>query len=215
MLPGKGRKESFHDGLARMAVERGDTSAKFNRAAQRHANVTWFWLAAAGVVWYFTKWGWALIPFAAAVWEAAKSIGSTLVAVKLEKIEKAAAIVRAYGAFLARGNAPGTIIVDEKKLPYPKKEIKAAILQALRLEPSLTGQKALIRSYFALSDFQPNVGDRGIRLPEPPSTDPSKLDPAWIHESAKEVLAAAPWLELSRAETKVLDQELKDAGLAG
>jgi hypothetical protein len=55
---------SFNDRAASKAIASGKGAADFSVAAQKHANATWFYLIVAGSVWYFTGWGWALIPFA-------------------------------------------------------------------------------------------------------------------------------------------------------
>lgn len=78
-------RESFHDGIARIARREGNNPAEFHAAAQRHANATWFFLAIAGVVWYFANWMWAAIPGIIAIFVACKSVSSTIVATKLEK----------------------------------------------------------------------------------------------------------------------------------
>jgi hypothetical protein len=78
---------SFHDQIALKARMDGNTSAQFRAAAQRHANATWVYLIIAGIVWYFTSWVWALIPFALAAYVAVQSLSATAVAIRLEKYE--------------------------------------------------------------------------------------------------------------------------------
>lgn len=79
---------SFHDSVALKARLAGNTAAQFHEAAQRHANATWAYLIIAAIVWYFTSWMWAVIPFALAAYVALQSISATLVATRLEKYEK-------------------------------------------------------------------------------------------------------------------------------
>ncbi len=76
---------AFHDQIALKALVDGNTSEQFEIAAQKHANATWFYLIVGAVVWYFSSWLWALIPFAIAVYTAAQSISATLVAIKLKR----------------------------------------------------------------------------------------------------------------------------------
>jgi hypothetical protein len=78
---------SIHDQMALNARLEGQTSAQYHRAAQRHANAMWIYIIIAGIVWYFTNWIWALIPFALAALVAIQSISATLIAQRLEKYE--------------------------------------------------------------------------------------------------------------------------------
>ena len=77
-----------HDRMALKAFREGQTSLLYHRAAQGNANKFWAWLAIGGIVWYFAGWMWALIPFALGVLRAVMSISSTMVAARLEKIQK-------------------------------------------------------------------------------------------------------------------------------
>ena len=79
---------SFHDHVAQTAVNDGNTTAQFRRAAQVHANGTWMFLLVGAAVWYFVGWKWALIPAAFAAYSALKSISATNVANKLETLER-------------------------------------------------------------------------------------------------------------------------------
>ena len=78
----------LHDQLATKAYTMGKKSKEFTRAAQQHANASWFILIIAGVVWYFSdNWIWVLIPLALMVFTVFRSISSTLIASKLEAFE--------------------------------------------------------------------------------------------------------------------------------
>ncbi|MGB7060739.1 MAG: hypothetical protein WBF13_00115 [Candidatus Zixiibacteriota bacterium] len=79
---------SIHDEMARKALRDGNTSDQFRRAAQGHANRTWLFLLVAAVVWYFANWAWAMIPGAFAVFKAVQSVSATMVAQRLERMEK-------------------------------------------------------------------------------------------------------------------------------
>ncbi|MEX0695736.1 MAG: hypothetical protein WD075_14915 [Rhodospirillales bacterium] len=82
-----------HDRMAAKAFADGKSPTAFMDAAKKHARASWFWVILAGVVWYFTDWWWALIPVAMLVFSVVQSISSTLIGVKLEKLQagKAAA----------------------------------------------------------------------------------------------------------------------------
>ncbi len=79
---------SLHDKLANKAASMGKTASEFSAAAQKHANATWFFVIVAGVIWYFANWAWALIAAALGIYTAAQSISSTLIASKIEQLEK-------------------------------------------------------------------------------------------------------------------------------
>ena len=80
---------SFHDRVTRAAVNNGNTSGQFHKAAQLHANGTWLAFIAGAVVWSFAGWKWALVPAAFAAYGVIKSIGATRIAMTLEKLEQA------------------------------------------------------------------------------------------------------------------------------
>lgn len=77
----------MHDRIAAMAIQQGNTSAVFHAAAQRHAYGTWLFLILAVVVWYLASGAWALLPLGLAVLSAFRSISSTMVAIRLERME--------------------------------------------------------------------------------------------------------------------------------
>ena len=78
----------LHDQIATKAFSMGKKSKEFNDAAQSHANASFFFLIIAGLVWYFfDNWIWVFIPMALLVYTVLKSISSTLIALRLEKLE--------------------------------------------------------------------------------------------------------------------------------
>jgi len=78
----------WHDSLAVRAIAMGKTATDFHRGAQNKANAAWLFLVVAGVVWYFVDWRWALIPVAIAAFSALQSVSATLVATRLEKVQR-------------------------------------------------------------------------------------------------------------------------------
>ena len=79
---------SLHDKLANKAASMGKAASEFSAAAQKHANATWLFLIVAGVIWCFANWARALIAAALGIYTAPQSISSTLIASKLEQLEK-------------------------------------------------------------------------------------------------------------------------------
>ena len=67
-----------------MLNARTATAADFDRAAQAHANATWFWGVVALAVGYFFHW-WAIAPGVFACIAILKSVSSTNCAVALRK----------------------------------------------------------------------------------------------------------------------------------
>lgn len=131
---------SLHDKLAHKAISMGKSSAEFKAAAQKHANATWLLVIGAAAIWYFLGWAWALIPVVLGVYTALKSVSATMVATRLENHEQASEstdtdfvrIVQAYGKFLETSAPVPGMVADASKLPYPKEQIKDAIVAALR-----------------------------------------------------------------------------------
>ena len=77
----------WHDSLAQRAIAMGKTAADFKKGAQDKANMTWLFLIAAGAVWYFTGWAWALIPGGVAVFNAFQSVSATMIASRLDNAD--------------------------------------------------------------------------------------------------------------------------------
>lgn len=211
---------ALHDKLAQKAIAMGKHSSEFSAAAQKHANATWFYLIVAGVVWYFFGWLWALIPAALGVYTAFQSISATMVATRLEKQESNSGssntdfvqIVQAYGNTLeTAAPAPGTV-ADINKLPYTKKQIKEAIITALRSTGDSQMKEHLKVAYIQLSDWQEGVGETNQGL------DVSALDMNQDAESlAKAVLEQSTgsdiWTAKAQKEQETLKQELQELGL--
>lgn len=215
------RAMNLHDMLAENAGAMGNTTADFRRAAQRHANATWLWLVAMAAVWYFIDWRWALIPAALAVYSIVKSVNSTMVVSRLEKIEQSRtqavtddvlAIIHAYGETLEfHTPAPGSV-ADARKLPYPKQVIKDALIAALRSSPDQQFREHLKIGYLQLSSWQDNVGD------DDAGADFLSLD---LTQDAKalaaQIVAGADhgekWTNAARQETEELKHELQQLGL--
>lgn len=211
---------SLHDKLAQKAIAMGKSSSEFTAAAQKHANATWFYVIAAGVVWYFFGLAWALIPSALGVYTALQSISATMVATKLESQEQRSEpadavferIVQAYGKILeTSAPVPGTV-ADANKLPYPKQQIKDAIVAALRCADDPQMKEHLKVGYIQLSDWQEGVGESNQGL------DVSTLDMSQDTESlAKAVLeqssGSKKWTAIAQKEQEALQQELQALGL--
>ena len=77
----------LHDTMAVKAYTSGKTSGEFLTVAQRHADMSWFFALPTGATWYFADGIWALIPGALLVLSVLKSVSSTAIASRLEKIE--------------------------------------------------------------------------------------------------------------------------------
>lgn len=211
---------ALHDKLAQKAVAMEKHSSEFSAAAQKHANATWFYLIAAGAVWYFFGWVWALIPIVLGVYTAFQSISATMIATRLENQEPDSGasntdfvkVVQAYGKILeTSAPVPGTVD-DAEKLPYSKQQIKEAIVAALRSTDDPQTKEHLKVGYIQLSDWQEGVGesDQGF--------DVSALDMSQDTESlAKAVLeqssGSEKWTAISQKEQETLKQELQELGL--
>ena len=78
----------WHDALAAKSAEMGKTSAEFRAGARHKAGATCLYLIAAGAVGYFAGWAWAAIPGAVAAWSALQTMSATLIASRLEVLER-------------------------------------------------------------------------------------------------------------------------------
>lgn len=61
------------------------TAADFDRAAQRHANQSWLWVAVVGLVWWFASMWWALIPGVFLIWSVISSVSCSRAAMRLRR----------------------------------------------------------------------------------------------------------------------------------
>jgi hypothetical protein len=74
--------------LANYVHTQGHKAPAFGVAALQWANAFWWMLIAAGILWWFTNWKWALILLIPAAWCALKSISATRIQQHLEKMDK-------------------------------------------------------------------------------------------------------------------------------
>ena len=80
----------WHDTLAAKSAQMGKTSAEFRAGAWRKLKATALFLVVAVVVGYFVGWLWALLPGLVAAWSALQLLSATLIASRLEAIERQA-----------------------------------------------------------------------------------------------------------------------------
>lgn len=78
----------WHDALAAKSAEMGKTSAEFRAGARRKLKATVLFLVVAAAVGYFLGWVWALIPGVVVAWSAFQFMSATLIASRLEAIER-------------------------------------------------------------------------------------------------------------------------------
>ena len=78
--------------------------------------------------------------------------------------DKIGAIVRSYGAFLEHSAPAPGCVADASKLPFPKAEIRQAMLMAMALTDDEDMRNNLRGAYLWLANWQENVGeaDQGI-----------------------------------------------------
>ena len=216
---------SLHDKLASKAISSGKGTADFSAAAQKHANATWFFLIAASAIWYFFGWGWALIPVAIGISTAVQSVSATMVATRIEKLkqntsigkaediaDEVTSIIQAYGKTLENYAPTPGCVVDSSKLPYPKQEIKAALISGLKAIDDPQMEEHLKIAYIQLSNWQKGVGetDQGIDLKNiDPNQSAEELAKAIIDQSS----GSKYWGALVLKEQGALKQELEDLGL--
>jgi hypothetical protein len=211
---------SLHDKLVQKAVTMGKSSSEFSAAAQKHANATWFYLIVAAVGWYFFGWLWALIPIALGVYAIFQSVSATMIATRLENREQSSEssdidfvqIVQAYGKVLETSAPVSGTVSDTNKLPFPKQQIKNAIVAALLSTDDPQMKEYLKVGYIQLSDWQEDVGESNQGL------DVSALDMRQDAKSlAKAVLAQSSgsekWTAIAQKEQETLKQELQKLGL--
>ncbi|QWE15357.1 hypothetical protein [Polynucleobacter sp. AP-Sving-400A-A2] len=78
----------LHDKLAMKAFLRGKGSEEFKKASDNKANAAWFLLAVSLAVSYFSDSKWYLLPLALMIFAIIQSISATLIAERIEKLER-------------------------------------------------------------------------------------------------------------------------------
>lgn len=132
---------------------------------------------------------------------------------KAPLLSQAELIINAYGKTLEYlGPVPGSSVADEQKLPFPKAQIKSAIIFAIRANPDKKQQEILKTGYLCLADFQPGVGSKNIGFELLPA-DVSKLNDSEVLAIANAVGESESWLAKASAELALLRQELQAAGV--
>jgi len=125
--------------------------------------------------------------------------------------ERVLEVVRTYGDVLESGAPAPGCVADVNKLPFPKAEIKEALVHALRVSSDTKMKESLKFAYIQLADWQEGVGanDQGF--------DISKVDQtASIEDQAKQISSmniGHEWSLLSLAEGEHLKKELEEKGL--
>jgi len=136
-----------------------------------------------------------------------------MLAAKLrEEVFDRDAIVRAYRRVL-EGTAD-TLVVDENRLPAPKHELKAAILEALQKATDPRWRGFLQNAYIDLAMFQPGVGEEPIRFDPSPTPTPDGYEA--IVAVASSIAERNPeikhWSGIMAKESEQLLDELRSAG---
>jgi hypothetical protein len=78
----------WHDALAVKSAQMGKTSAEFRAGARRKAKATGLFVIVAGAIGYFAGWAWALLPAVVAAWSAFQLMSATMIASRLEVMER-------------------------------------------------------------------------------------------------------------------------------
>ena len=126
--------------------------------------------------------------------------------------EEADKIIQTYVAVMqTQAPTPGCA-ADVSKLPYPKDQIKTALITGLLTVGDPSTKEMLKVAYVQLADWQEGVGDIDQGL------DMTKLDlDGDITKLAEQVLAQGPgrykWIPMINAEKEKLQQDLVRMGL--
>ncbi len=121
-----------------------------------------------------------------------------------KRLEK---IVQSYAAVLETSAPyPGTV-ADVNKLPFPKQEIKTALIGALYLTEDPKAREHLKVAYISLSDWQEGVGeqDQGLKLS---LIDQNKSIKSLAQAVAEQTSDANKWIKMSHKESETSMQAL-------
>jgi hypothetical protein len=121
-------------------------------------------------------------------------------------------IIQDYGYALEyEAPYPGTV-ADQNKLPYPKEQIKAALIIAMRFAEDEKMKEAFKVGFLSLACWQEGVGDEDQGL------DFSKIDlngdpDEAIKKYTEQREGGEKWTKLFSNETDSLAKELQDLGV--
>ena len=125
--------------------------------------------------------------------------------------QRAVEIIQEYGAVMEHDSPMPGCVADVGKLPYPKDQIKEALVIGLRATTDIQMRNFLQVGYLQLADWQEDVGDSDVGL------DLTNIDPdADIMKLAESIVAqgdgSEKWSPIITAEQEILKSELIDLG---
>ncbi|MFO7686379.1 MAG: hypothetical protein R6V60_09800 [Desulfobacterales bacterium] len=134
--------------------------------------------------------------------------------VPLMTTERAEKIIQTYGPVLEEKSKKPMHIADESKLPYPKDQIKKAIIYALLYEKDLKQKDALEGGYIELAMWQKGVGEKDALYGFDPSVINLVCSPEKIVETLKDIEAEMDvnWIPVILQERRALRRELEQLG---
>jgi hypothetical protein len=126
--------------------------------------------------------------------------------------ELALKIINVYGAVLEKESPCPGCVADANKLPFPKKQIKQALIMGLNSTNDSYMKQNLKNGYIFLADWQEGVGktDQGINLLAMDLNEDIKELTQKIREQSENY---KKWEPLVEKERKELEQELKKLNL--
>jgi hypothetical protein len=126
--------------------------------------------------------------------------------------QRAVEVINEFGSVLDRGKPAPGCVADLTKLPFPKEQIRQALIIGLRSNPDPKMKQMLRMAYIELANWQPGVGveDQGL--------DTSKLNLAEDVEGlARDVLGQMQrqdeWSAIVLQEQSSAKSELERLGL--
>lgn len=129
-----------------------------------------------------------------------------------EQVENSDGVVRVYGKLLQE--TVDALVLDEKRLPTSKQEVKVAILEALENAREPKRRAFLQNAYLDLAMFQPGVGPEPIRFESSPGSSARgyKTVVAVASSIAKRHPEIKYWSEVVAKESAQLLGELRAVG---
>ena len=125
-------------------------------------------------------------------------------------------IVNAYGKTLEYLSPSPLYVADENKLPFPKEQVKSALLLMLHVTADEKKRESLKVGYLMLADFQPDVGDKDIGVNVDDLVNSASMSTEELLASAKRFTetmdGSDKWRARADSERAKLNEELKVAG---
>lgn len=126
--------------------------------------------------------------------------------------EMAGKIINTFGEVLEKEAATAGSVKDVSRLPYPKKQIKLALIMGLMSVADPQMKEHLKTAYISLADWQEEVGEKTLGM-NTMNMDPNQDVKELAKQVSQQMVGYDKWIPVVQTDLDRLQKELKDLGL--